>query len=694
MQNKNFKAVNGSIMPMDLFNNMSILVRSYIDRLDFLKNEKTNKEKIIKCNNEIKSIEKMIFNHNYQPIQYTFNDLNLSDDEKRIFILIFILKTDTSIYQYSVKNNPPLNYIYKNNLTVGMILNLMFDNYSERIINRKLFSTGSVLVSRRILSFDSYEDESIVTWEININQRYIDFILGDNNTYASSDFIKIEESKVSFDSVILEESYKKEIINSLNNYETYLRKIDEYRQKGIFEYGASYSFMFYGPSGTGKTMLAHAIAGYLNKKLITYKDDSDKQESPLRRRRSSGICSKLAKVFLEASLHKGILFFDECSELFVHDSPESRELLIQLEQSNVIVIFATNRIETLSPALDRRILFKYKIKTPNLQLRKKLWHNFFEKTEIKSVAEETINCLSELYNMSGGFIKNAVLKYINAKISGSLNEVELDKIASEYYCRYIESSFALKLVTPSALNKEDFNIFGNETIKIIEKIIKIGKTLYTLNPSGNRYLPSINVIISADDYSSKLKAAEYIASRIDRAYILFKENYQNENCYAGDNKNRFKLNLFQIDDVEDIADIRPILVFEEEEENANGGQTDKKNRLKYLIDSTKFYGIIRMLFVPSKFDKNIYEYFNPDFILNMNYIPEILSVINSLLCEYEINLEEIEKEKLLALYINPRMFDKLKKILQIYSFSKSIKKSELLELLYSNNNNSALQLFG
>ncbi len=127
------------------------------------------------------------------------------------------------------------------------MLEILFENYSDRITNRKLFSTESALIRHNVFTLDSRDDEMVGNWEIEMNSRYINFVLGDNNTYAASDFIKIDDSSVSFDSIILEDSIKKDIISALDNYETYQKKIEEFRLNGVFEYGFGYTFMFYGP---------------------------------------------------------------------------------------------------------------------------------------------------------------------------------------------------------------------------------------------------------------------------------------------------------------------------------------------------------------------------------------------------------------------------------------------------------------
>jgi len=60
-------------------------------------------------------------------------------------------------------------------------------------------------------------------------------------------------------------------------------------------------------------------------------------------------------LYREARFSDGIVFFDECDDVFTEGTTFSRHLLIEIERSRVITILATNRPRTLDPAMERRI---------------------------------------------------------------------------------------------------------------------------------------------------------------------------------------------------------------------------------------------------------------------------------------------------------------------------------------------------
>ena len=181
----------------------------------------------------------------------------------------------------------------------------------------------------------------------------------------------------SFNRLILAENTKKRIEESLAIVQCEQKVFDEW---GLFEIQPhpSSCLSFFGPSGTGKTMAAEAIAEKLGKKIlkVSYADVESKYH---------GEGPKMVKaIFLSAEKNGAVLFFDEADSLLskrltnVTQGSEQAinsmrsQILICLEQFHGIVIFATNLVVNYDKAfLTRLISIEFEI--PGFEERKSIW---------------------------------------------------------------------------------------------------------------------------------------------------------------------------------------------------------------------------------------------------------------------------------------------------------------------------------
>ena len=180
--------------------------------------------------------------------------------------------------------------------------------------------------------------------------------------------------------------------------------------------GMALAFNFAGPSGTGKTICAEAVAHKLGRRLMIVRyaevESMWMGETP----------KNVAAVFRMAREQGAVLFFDEADAIasrrstsvdhaFQRESNTVVSVLLQeLERFNGVVIFATNMAVNFDPAFERRIRTHVLFEMPGVDEREKIWRVQMHPARTPLAADVNFRALAERHEASGGDIHNAVLK--------------------------------------------------------------------------------------------------------------------------------------------------------------------------------------------------------------------------------------------------------------------------------------------
>jgi SpoVK/Ycf46/Vps4 family AAA+-type ATPase len=180
--------------------------------------------------------------------------------------------------------------------------------------------------------------------------------------------------------------------------------------------GLGLAFNFAGPSGTGKTICAEAIAHALGKRLLVVRyaevESMWMGETP----------KNVAGLFRLAQRQDAVLLFDEADAIAARRSTSlerafDREsntvvsvLLQELETFNGVVIFATNMAANFDPAFERRIRSHVLFEMPGIDEREQIWRVQMHPIRTPLARDVDFRALAERYEVSGGDIRTAVLK--------------------------------------------------------------------------------------------------------------------------------------------------------------------------------------------------------------------------------------------------------------------------------------------
>jgi SpoVK/Ycf46/Vps4 family AAA+-type ATPase len=180
--------------------------------------------------------------------------------------------------------------------------------------------------------------------------------------------------------------------------------------------GLALAFNFAGPPGTGKTICAEAIAHSLGRRLLLVRyaelESLWMGETP----------KNVATIFRTARDEKAVLLFDEADAIASRrstsvDQGYQREsntvvsvLLQELERYNGVVIFATNLAANFDPAFERRIRTHVLFEMPGEAEREQIWRVQLHPVRTPLANDVDFRSLAARYEVSGGDIRNAVLK--------------------------------------------------------------------------------------------------------------------------------------------------------------------------------------------------------------------------------------------------------------------------------------------
>jgi SpoVK/Ycf46/Vps4 family AAA+-type ATPase len=222
--------------------------------------------------------------------------------------------------------------------------------------------------------------------------------------------------------------------------------------------GMALAFIFAGPSGTGKTICAEAIAHVLGRRLLIV------QYAELESMWMGETPKNVTSVFRMAREENAVLLFDEADGIAARRSTSvaldyQREsntivnvLLQQLESFNGVVIFATNIAANIDPAFERRIRTHVLFEMPGLDEREQIWRVQVHPTRTPLATDVDFRALAEHYPASGGDIRNAVLKA--ALSAASENGIESGK---RIHQRHFEEGIKDVLAGKSVMRQSLFN---------------------------------------------------------------------------------------------------------------------------------------------------------------------------------------------------------------------------------------------
>jgi AAA+ superfamily predicted ATPase len=240
------------------------------------------------------------------------------------------------------------------------------------------------------------------------------------------------EPLLSLDDVVLPPDRKQQLTEIVEHVRLAPQVLDDWKFREQLPYGRGVTALFFGPSGTGKTMAAIGIARRLGIQLLRL--DLSKVVS-----KYIGDTEKnIDRVFTDAQRSGSAILIDEADALLgkrsevkdAHDRYANIEvayLLQRMEAYEGLAILTTNMRQNLDPAFLRRLRFIVDFPRPDVDARKKIWRQCLPDGS-HALDERAFAQLARRIDLTGGHIRQISLRAAFLAAAAG-RQIDVDHIA-------------------------------------------------------------------------------------------------------------------------------------------------------------------------------------------------------------------------------------------------------------------------
>lgn len=288
------------------------------------------------------------------------------------------------------------------------------NDIEKRLKVQQYFNSSHWFHTENIINIEDVKDgEPIMSGRLIMSKEIVHlFCFGENlkPKFSSSFPAKEVSTMMNWEDFVVNENIRNQI--------NYIKLWIKHQQTLLNDWGMKkqalpgFKTLFYGPSGTGKTLAATLLAKEFGR--YVYRIDLSQVVS-----KYIGETEKnLEKIFTQAENKDWILLFDEADALFGkrtstkssndrYVNQEVSYLLQRVEQFNGLVILTSNFKNNIDEAFLRRFNSIIKFQKPTPEERLKLWQNSIPKNI--SVEEKLLIQIAKKYELTGAQIVSSVL---------------------------------------------------------------------------------------------------------------------------------------------------------------------------------------------------------------------------------------------------------------------------------------------
>jgi len=402
--------------------------------------------------------------------------------------------------------------------SVGLAIEAFCKDTADRVACRRALLPSAPLLRYNLVQLRDPPPGGVATGllaqELDLSQPFLRFLLGEEGLSTNVARVAVLEfPAISLLNVVLPPKQIEAIREFVAHHARYREYLKEWGFDRVVPYGRGYTFLFAGPSGTGKTLLAQAIAGDLGRPLLSL----SAADLPER----EGVEPLLRDLFTEAMMRDAIVLVDECEVLFAREDRRKAAAYKAMEDYDGILILVTSRPEALDEGLERRIVYHVPFEVPDAALRRQIWEVHLP-PGVPIEPDVDLDTLASHYDFTGGTIKNAVLVAVSQAIARDPDHPMLTQDLLEEGCRS-QLRYALEALAERStthLRLKDIVLPEKEKRKVAELIAACRNQTLVMNRWGfGRRLVTGKGIVALFDGppgTGKSYCAEIVAGELER----------------------------------------------------------------------------------------------------------------------------------------------------------------------------------
>jgi SpoVK/Ycf46/Vps4 family AAA+-type ATPase len=306
------------------------------------------------------------------------------------------------------RDNILLNYV-----DVDLCLRVQHTSRPARLQGLDMFGERAALARHRLIKVRPHKEaraDQVLAYEVQVPGRVVSYLLGQAEVDPSlAPYARLLQPAVPLEHVVLPEEILREVLNLADQFNGRMSADARTLATAMGPVPRGAALEFCGPSGTGKTHFARAIASWLGCPILEV--DCGRLGSEDHRFKAL-----IEDVFWQARISSAVLVLDRAEVILGEASARLPTLFAELDDFVGLAILITADKTKIDPSVERWVIYQFEFEPPDMMERARLW-TIHLPSQPKCAPDVEVEFLASQFELTGGQIRNAALVATNMALA-------------------------------------------------------------------------------------------------------------------------------------------------------------------------------------------------------------------------------------------------------------------------------------